>query len=111
MPDNDEERPRARPVARRPRDDDEVEDRPRRRRRDGHACPKCGSGQFSNGPWPWYLGTVGAMMCQAMVCDDCGHEFDLKKPHANLATRKRNLAILINGIGLLGILTVGALLY
>jgi hypothetical protein len=46
------------------------------------------------------------MLCSAMVCDDCGHEFDAKKPHANLATRKRNLAILINGIGLLGILVI-----
>ncbi len=69
-------------------------------------CPSCGSRSLSNGPWPWYLGTVGAMVCRAMVCNDCGHEFDLNKPHANLATRKRNLALVINGIGLLGILAV-----
>jgi hypothetical protein len=72
----------------------------------GRVCPKCGSSYLSSGPWPWYLGTVGAMLCRAMVCDDCGHEFDAKKPHANLATRKRNLAIVINGIGLLGIAAI-----
>jgi hypothetical protein len=72
----------------------------------GRECPECGSTYLSSGPWPWYLGTVGAMLCSAMICDDCGHEFDAKKPFANLATRKRNLAIVINGIGLLGILAI-----
>jgi hypothetical protein len=65
---------------------------------------------LSSGPWPWYLGTVGAFLCRAMTCDDCGHEFDLYKPHANLARRKRNLALVINGVGLLGIIgVIGAL--
>ena len=107
MSDDADERPRARPVARRPRDDHE-DDRPRKRRRDSRegVCPKCGSDNLSSGPWPWYLGTVGAMVCKAMVCDDCNHEFDLNKPHADLATRKRNLAIIINGVGFLGILAV-----
>lgn len=41
-----------------------------------------------------------------MICNDCDHEFDLKKPEASLATRKRNPAIVINGIGLLGIIVV-----
>ena len=63
-----------------------------------------------SGPWPWYLGTVGAIMCKAVICNACGHEFDLKKPHAHLPTRKRNLAIVINVIGLLGILAVIGLL-
>jgi hypothetical protein len=73
-------------------------------------CPECGSRSLRSGPWPWYLGTVGAIMCRAMICNDCGHEFDLYKPHANLATRKRNLALVINGIGLLGIIgVIGAL--
>jgi len=82
--------------------------RPQARRRSGSGreCPECGSTYLSNGPWPWYLGTVGAMLCTAMVCDDCGHEFDAKKPLANLAKRKRNLAIVINGIGLLGIVGI-----
>jgi predicted RNA-binding Zn-ribbon protein involved in translation (DUF1610 family) len=82
--------------------------RPQARRRSGSGreCPDCGSPYLSSGPWPWYLGTVGAMLCRAMVCDDCGHEFDAKKPYANLAKRKRNLALLINGIGLLGILGI-----
>jgi DNA-directed RNA polymerase subunit M/transcription elongation factor TFIIS len=82
--------------------------RPAEHRRNGSGprCPECGSTYLSSGPWPWYLGTIGAMLCRAMVCDDCGHEFDARKPHANLAKRKRNLAILINGIGLLGILAV-----
>ncbi len=46
------------------------------------------------------------MLCRAVICDDCGHEFDANKPHANLAARKRNLAIAINGVGLLGIVAV-----
>jgi uncharacterized protein (DUF983 family) len=58
------------------------------------------------GPWPWYLGTVGAMMCRAVICNECGHEYDEKKPDADLATRKRNLAIGINAVGLLGIVAV-----
>lgn len=91
-------------------DDDDDDDRPRRRRRrgggNGVPCPQCGSRSQSPGPWPWYLGTVGAVLCRAVICDDCDHEFDAKKPSANLATRKRNLAIGINGCGLLGILGV-----
>lgn len=106
----DDERPRARARARR-RDDDDEDDRPRRRRRSNGECPKCGSDDVRSGPWPWYLGTVGAMVCQAMVCDECGHEYDAKKPEANLATRKRNLAIVINGIGFVGIAIVLTLLF
>ena len=86
-------------------DDDDYDDRPRRRR-GGVPCPECGSRYQHAGPWPWYLGTVGMMFCKAVVCDDCGHHFDAKKPRADLATRKRNLAIAINGVGLLGILLV-----
>jgi hypothetical protein len=83
---------------------------PRQRRSSGRECPECGSPYLRPGPWPWYLGTVGAMLCSAKVCEECGHGFDAKKPQANLAKRKRNLALIINGIGLLGILTVvGAL--
>ncbi len=95
-------------------DDDDDDDRPRRRRRrgggNGVPCPRCGSRSQSPGPWPWYLGTVGAVLCRAVECDDCGHEFDAKKPSADLAARKRNLAIGINGCGLLGILGVFGLL-
>ena len=94
-------------------EDDEEEDRPRKRRRrepDGVPCPECGSRDQRNGPWPWYLGTVGAILCKAVICSECGHEFDAKKPKANLATRKRNLAIGINGCGLVGILGIFALL-
>lgn len=87
--------------------DHEDDDRPRRRRGgSGMPCPQCGSRSQRPGPWPWYLGTVGAMLCKAVICNDCDHEFDAKKPQANLASRKRNLALLINGIGGLGIIFV-----
>lgn len=97
-----------------PADEDAVDDnvpaRPRRRRRSGGrlpwACPHCGSDNIQNGPWPWYLGTVGAFLCKAMVCEDCGHEFDLFKPRADLAKRKLHLALAINGVGLVGIIAV-----
>jgi DNA-directed RNA polymerase subunit M/transcription elongation factor TFIIS len=82
--------------------------RPQTPRRNGSGvhCPECGSRSLRSGPWPWYLGTIGAMLCRAVICDDCGHEFDARKPQANLATRKRNLALAINGVGLLGIIAV-----
>lgn len=86
------------------RDDEDDDDRPQKPRKGG--CPECGSRRLRPGPWPWYLGTVGAMLCRAMVCKDCGHEFDANKPHADLATRKRNLAIGINLVGFLGIVGV-----
>lgn len=94
-----------------PADDEMDDDRPvRPRRRPGGRsrgdCPQCGSPNIQSGPWPWYLGTVGAFLCKAMVCEDCGHEFDLYKPHADLAKRKLNLAIAINGVGLVGIIAV-----
>jgi hypothetical protein len=84
----------------------------RRPRRGGSGipCPECGSRSHRAGPWPWYLGTVGAMVCRAVICNDCDHEFDLNKPHADLAKRKLNLALAINGVGLLGILGVIGLL-
>jgi hypothetical protein len=94
-------------------EDEDDEDRPRRRRRPGGAgvpCPKCGSRSQRPGPWPWYLGTAGAVLCRAVICDDCDHEFDAKKPSADLAARKRNLAIGINGCGFVGILAVIAAL-
>jgi len=86
--------------------------RPQARRRNGSGppCPECGSRYLRSGPWPWYLGTVGAMLCRPVICEDCGHEFDANKPRANLATRKRNLAIAINLVGLLGIPAVIAAL-
>ncbi|MBN9519521.1 hypothetical protein J0H58_13530 [bacterium] len=90
---------------------EDEDDRPRRRRSAGGVpCPECGWRSQRPGPWPWYLGTVGAVMCKAVVCNDCDHDFDAKKPHANLATRKRNLAIGINGCGFLGIVLVIGLL-
>ena len=76
----------------------------------GVACPRCGSRSMRSGPWPWYLGTVGAILCRAVICNDCGHEYDANKPHADLATRKRNLALGINGCGLVGIIAVIGLL-
>jgi hypothetical protein len=96
--------------------DDERDERPRRRRRrpppenTSVPCPKCGSRSVRPGPWPWYLGTVGAMMCRAVICNECDHEYDEKKPQADLATRKRNLAIGINAVGGLGIVLVIGLL-
>jgi hypothetical protein len=50
------------------------------------------------------------ILCKAVICNDCGHEYDANKPHADLATRKRNLALGINGCGLLGIVGVIGLL-
>ena len=74
------------------------------------ACPKCGERSQRPGPWPWYLGTIGAILVKAVICNHCGHEFDAKKPTADLAKRKLNLAILLNGIGGAGIfLIIGAL--
>ncbi|MCH8922805.1 MAG: hypothetical protein IIA67_06615 [Planctomycetes bacterium] len=77
----------------------------------GQRCPKCGSGSLGPGPWPWYLGTIGAMLVRAMVCYDCGHHFDANKPQADLAQRKMRLALIINGLGGLGIIVVVGLLY
>ena len=97
----------------RPRRGRDDEDRPRRRRNEVNTkvpCPKCGGMSVRSGPWPWYLGTVGAIMCKAVICNECGHEYDLKKPQANLASRKRNLAIGINVVGLIGIIAVITLL-
>ena len=75
-------------------------------------CPKCGRRNSRSGPWPWYLGTVGLMIMQAVICNACGHHFDAKKPHADIKVRKRNLALLLNGIGGLGIATIiGALIW
>ena len=76
----------------------------------GPPCPKCGGRKHKPGPWPWYLGTVGAMIVRAVVCVECGHHYDAKKPNADLPTRKRNLAIILNGIGALGIAAVIGLL-
>ena len=72
----------------------------------GIACPKCNSQSIRPGPWPWYLGTIGAMFVSARVCTQCGHEFDARKPQADLGKRKLRLALVINGIGALGILAV-----
>src|SRR5258708_4875045 len=43
------------------------------RRRPGSSggCPECGSNYLRPGPWPWYLGTIGAMLCRAVICEDC----------------------------------------
>ncbi len=76
----------------------------------GPPCPKCGSTLQRSGAWPWYLGTVGAMIVKAVVCTQCGHEFDARKPEADFHARKRNLALVINGIGLAGIIAVIGLL-
>lgn len=76
----------------------------------GMACPKCNSTAISSGPWPWYLGTIGAIFVKAVYCRQCGHDFDARKPNADLGKRKLTLALVINGIGGLGILAViGAL--
>lgn len=79
---------------------------PRRNNGSGVPCPKCGSRSNRSGPWPWYLGSVGAVLVRAVICNQCGHHFDARKPEADLARRKRNLALVINGIGGLGILAV-----
>lgn len=87
-----------------------VDDPPPRRRtgrgRRGVPCPTCGSASQRNGPWPWYLGTIGALLCKAVICNKCGHEFDAKKPQADLGRRKLHLALAINGFGALGIIAI-----
>lgn len=72
----------------------------------GNVCPKCNSTSVSAGPWPWYLGTIGAIFVKAVCCQQCGHNFDARKPQADLGKRKLVLALVINGIGGLGILAV-----
>ncbi len=74
------------------------------------ACPNCRSHYHRPGPWPWYLGTIGALFVSARVCSACGHHFDARKPQADFAQRKLRLALLINGFGTLGIVTVIGLL-
>jgi len=90
-------------------DDDDEDDRPRKNTK--VPCPKCGGKSVRPGPWPWYLGTIGAIMCKAVVCNSCGHEYDEKKPDAYLATRKRNLAIGINLAGLCGFVALAVGMY
>ena len=80
--------------------------RPVGRGRSGPPCPECGNAGSRPGPWPWYLGTVGALIVRAVICSQCGHHFDAKKPQADLAKRKLWLAIIINGIGGAGIVAV-----
>jgi len=90
-------------------DDEEYASRRSRRSDRGDStvpCPKCGSRWLRSGPWPWYLGTIGAIMCTVVTCRDCGHEFDKRKPQADWGTRKIRLALILNGIGLLGIIAV-----
>ena len=72
----------------------------------GVPCPRCGSRAVRPGPWPWYLGTIGAMFVSAKLCTQCGHHFDARKPEADFRQRKLRLALLINGFGGLGILIV-----
>jgi hypothetical protein len=50
------------------------------------------------------------ILVSARLCNQCGHEFDARKPQADFAKRKFHLALLINGLGGLGIVTVLALL-
>ena len=76
----------------------------------GPACPKCGSRSTRPGPWPWYLGTIGAIFVAARTCTQCGHTFDARKPEADFGKRKLRLAIAINGCGAVGILTIVFLL-
>jgi len=48
---------------------------------------------------------------KAVICNRCGHDFDARKPEADLATRKRKLAWILNGIGGVGIvLVIGGLI-
>lgn len=70
------------------------------------ACPRCGSGNIYPGPWPWYLGTIGAIFVSAKRCGQCHHDFDARKPHADLRKRKIRLAIAINSFGAIGIICV-----
>src|SRR5262245_29557537 len=60
-----------------PRPDDDEDYAPRRRRANTDVpCPKCGARSVRSGPWPWYLGTVGAILCRAVICNECGHEYE-----------------------------------
>ena len=59
-----------------------------------------------HGSFPWYLGTIGAFLVSPVACVRCGHEFDARKPAADLKRRKMNLALAINGAGAIGILLI-----
>jgi len=91
--------------------EDEKDDRPRRRQRSDRGdspipCPACGSRDLRGGPWPWYLGTVGSFICNVVTCRECSHVFDTRKPQADWNKRALKLALILNGIGLLGIIAV-----
>ena len=73
---------------------------------EGPPCPNCLGDDLRAGAFPWYLGTIGALVVRAVVCNRCGHQFDARKPEVDFAKRKRNLALLINGIGAVGILAI-----
>ena len=66
-------------------------------------CPRCGSHSIRDGPWSWYVGTLGDNILWPSICNQCGHEFDARKPQADLARRKLRLFLIINAIGGLGI--------
>jgi hypothetical protein len=90
---------------------EDADERPRRRKRSDRGdspipCPACGSRDLRGGPWPWYLGTVGSFLCNVVTCRDCGHVFDTRKPEADWNKRALKLALILNGIGLLGIVAV-----
>src|SRR5262249_36243943 len=74
-----EERDDRRDDGDRPRRRRDAEDPPRGRRNEVNTkvpCPKCGGMSGRSGTWPWYLGTVGAIMCKAVICNECGHEYE-----------------------------------
>lgn len=73
-------------------------------------CPRCRGQLMRASSSPFYLGVIGLMLVKPVVCTQCGHEFDARKPKANLNSRKRNLMLLLNGIGCLGIVAVITLL-
>jgi hypothetical protein len=90
------------------REDEGAERRRKRSDRGDSAipCPACGSRDLRGGPWPWYLGTVGSFLCNVVTCRECGHVFDTRKPKADWSKRALKLALILNGIGLLGIVAV-----
>jgi hypothetical protein len=99
------------PIRKSPSADRDDEDWRRQRKRSDRGdsaipCPKCGSRDLRGGPWPWYLGTVGTFLCNVVTCRDCGHVFDTKKPEADWNKRGLRLALILNGIGLIGIIAV-----
>ena len=46
------------------------------------------------------------MFLSPVICCQCGHAFDARKPHADLKRRQRNIGLVMNLFGAVGIALV-----